>query len=702
MKTFVLFLSLVMAAVLTGDELTPAERQEFQRRETYRLWLLETQKTQSLGASIVAAQTACGNGDFETDIATSTEWSGAYGSVPPSGNPNFSSFTAGLAGGPLTAATSHQTWVAAGMDPIVPINQVAPGGSTHAVRIGNAVNGYGSELLAKTFTVTAANALINFSYALVFQDPGHPPHQQPSFWVRVVDSSGAPLTGVVDLGNGSDKAVADGNNPFFVKKPGTIVVYRDWSCAQIDLEDHIGKTVTIQFITEDCAQGAHYGYAYLDNVCEQCIVPPGQPKLELDAAASSTCGPGKLCFTYALPIANGVTGTAQIKLEIRQNNAVVATLNSGTLSGGTQYCFNINSTTLPGITGTFDYSATGTFTINNSVLAPLSTPRTSYEVACPDSGCCPGPNLITGGDFETGNGAFSSVYQSVSGGTVLPGQYALLNTAQAASASSTWNVQNQGSCSTSGKTMVVNGSTGKSGSAQVWKQTVNVTPGEEYRFCANFRNLPACAMDVKPKIEIRFSSPPNTTAVSTISANAANACDWIRETRTILIPPGVTTLTTEIWLDETGLGDGNDVAIDNISLHQTQPANPIYTLLNIQSTNVSGSIYNLTATPVQPQIYGYYWEVCEVNTAGNCIASTQVVNPSQWWNLGPNNFSGYNGTNVLAGTAAGVFDVLKKYKVRYGVFDTCIRFTSSEWYFGFNPQAGQVVFGTSMSELEKQ
>jgi hypothetical protein len=32
--------------------------------------------------------------------------------------------------------------------------------------------------------------------------------------------------------------------------------------------------VTVEFVTEDCAQFGHYGYAYLDNFCGTC---PGTP-----------------------------------------------------------------------------------------------------------------------------------------------------------------------------------------------------------------------------------------------------------------------------------------------------------------------------------------------------------------------------------------------------------------------------------------
>lgn len=696
MRTIAFLVIVLLAAAAAGDELTPRQREEFERAEAYRLWLLQTHVTEPYDA-IAIAQTACGNGDFEQDIATSTEWSGAYGTVPPSGDPNFAAFTAGIVGGPLNSSAARQTWVPnasnPGNDPITGIRQVASTASTRAVRIGNSANGFGAELLQKTFTVTPANSLIGFSYAVVFEDPQHPPHQQPSFWVRVLDAGGTPITGVVDLGNGSDKAVADRANPFFQVVPGTggAVVYRDWSCAQINLTNYVGQTVTIQFITEDCAQGAHYGYAYLDEVCGKCSTGP---RFELDRDSTS-CGVGQLCFNYVLPAVASTTGTVQIKVEIRQNNAVVTTLDSGVLTSGTRYCFNINPASIPGLAaslGSFEYSATASFGIATTTLAPLSTPRTTYQISCTPAGCCPGQNLIAGGDFESGTASFTSDYSLVTTGAVLPGQYALYDSAQIAAVSSLWNVQNQGSCSTTGKVLVVNGATGRPGPKRVWSQTVSVTPGAEYRFCAHFRSLPACALDVKPKIELRFSSPAGTSVSSTVNTNASNGCDWLQESRSIVIPAGVTTLTSEIWLDETGAGDGNDLAVDNISLQQMQPADPKELLVNIASSNMTATSFNVTATPVHAQTHNFTWEVCEiVPSTGACVAGTQVSNPAAWGTPGAMTFPGYNGSATLSGTAAGTFAVQKRYRITYSVFGTCTTRTFSTWYLGFSLNAMRVI-----------
>jgi hypothetical protein len=659
-----------------------------------------------------APHTSCGNGDFEATLTTN-DWSGIHGCIPSTGIPTFPATNIGLFPGPINNPNAHQTQVSAGIDPVVGISTVAPfgltgvaGGSTRAVRIGNQVPGQGSscspaggtEKLTKTFVVT--QGIVKFWYAVVLQNPAdHDPHEQPSFYVVVKDAAGNVVPGLVDLGNGSGELISS-NNLFFQDKvvDDEIVRYRDWSCAQITLTPKfkIGDVVTVEFVTEDCAKGAHYGYAYVDNFCGNCV-GDASGNLSFNRGTSTDCGKGKVCFDYTLPSAGGNTGQVVINLNVLQNGQVLHTLTSGPLNGGTSHCFTIDPGTIPGLSTTlshFDFAATGLFTLGTSTtpksegIAPdgiTAGVNNDYKVSC-DEGCCPAPNLITNGNFELGNGGFNSAYAFDAGAytaaAVTPGEYAVMNATQAAAVSSAWNATNHGSCAPSGKFLVVNGASGQTGSKLAWSQTVPVQPGKEYRFCANFRNLPQCAFDVKPKIEIRFTSVTGANLTSVINANATNACDWVQETRHLVIPAGVVLLTTEIWLDETGLGDGNDLAIDDISLQQMQTASNALVQLNIASSNLTATTYNLSATPQNGQPIGFAWELCELDNAGNCIFT--VSNPSDWWTPGPNGFRGFNnGTFTAGSTTPGLFGVGKKYMIKYGVFDSCTAWTESRWYFQF-------------------
>ena len=390
--------------------------------------------------------TPCGGGNFDSGIDP-MEWQGAHGKLPlPLTNP-FGGFTEGLFPDAINAVdtvngggTAHQSAVTApGTDPIVGIPLTAQG-STGAVRIGNAVNNFGCELLSKTFTVTAAKRVIKFWYAVVLQDPGHDPTIQPYFWVRVTETAtGNPIAGAVDLGNGSDKVVSDSGNPFFSTQAGTppgyspadgtSIVFKDWSCAHINLAGHVGTTVTVEFVTADCGAGGHWGYAYVDNFCGDCAGSP-EGDLNYNAKTSSGCGEGSLCFDYTLPVAKGpsgapITGTLDLKLEIFQNGVTVATYNSPTLTSATEYCFAIDPATMSGLDpalGGFDFVATGDFRIGSTVLAPM------IVGAAPD-GFRPGAN----NDYQLVCQAFSYAVKFVCGtqpqcdcacAPVRPGSYA--------------------------------------------------------------------------------------------------------------------------------------------------------------------------------------------------------------------------------------------------------------------------------------
>ena len=146
---------------------------------------------------------------------------------------------------------------------------------------------------------------------------------------------------------------------------------------------------------------------------------------------------------------------------------------------------------------------------------------------------------------------------------------------EAVTISPAWIVRNHEPCNSTGKFLAVNGDTGETGvQRKVWSQTVTVEPETAYRFCAYFRNLSTCPLDVKPTIGLRFNGSPDPDGLSVIDTEPTTACDWDRVSRRIVIPVGVVSFTAEIWLDESVTGDGNDLAIDGISLRRDTPELP--------------------------------------------------------------------------------------------------------------------------------
>lgn len=61
-----------------------------------------------------------------------------------------------------------------------------PPGSTRSARLGNQSTGAQGERLTYTINVTAQNSQFIYKYAVVLQDPGHSPAQQPVFQMRLL------------------------------------------------------------------------------------------------------------------------------------------------------------------------------------------------------------------------------------------------------------------------------------------------------------------------------------------------------------------------------------------------------------------------------------------------------------------------------------------------------------------------------------
>lgn len=364
---------------VTFEEFLAHEGTEFQRRRA-----VEANRV-ALYVPSIGTITPCGNGNLD-DALNPAEWQGGNGTRTTGTTPiNFAALTGGLFSGIITLPQSHQTWVPAGVDPNAGIPTTAQG-SAGAVRIGNAVNGWGCELLSKTFVVTPALSTITFWYAVVLQNPlGHPPDAQPFFRVRVTDSSGNVVPSAFDFGAGSDTLIADSANPFFQTAPG--IVYKDWACAQIDLSTQVGNQVTIEFVTADCGYGGHWGYAYIDSLCGNCQGSP-TGDITYDCEQSTHCGPGQICFDYVLPKIGSNTGSVTITLDIYQNGTLLTQLTSPVLTSGSSTCFGVVPASIPGINlslGGFDFTATAAFAIGNTSLGHI-------KVGTPPDGITPGRN----------------------------------------------------------------------------------------------------------------------------------------------------------------------------------------------------------------------------------------------------------------------------------------------------------------------
>lgn len=173
---------------------------------------------------------------------------------------------------PLNAATAsgavagrHELMTGTAVDPYGNFPVVPPGGGSFALKLGNDINGAEAERARYYIQVpNNPNAIytVLYSYAVVFEDPGHPLSEQPRFEVEVYDSA----TGNPVPCNQFTFVSASGL-PGFQSTNNGRVLYKPWSTSSIDLSQMAGRTVAIDFSTADCGYGGHFGYAYLDVAC---------------------------------------------------------------------------------------------------------------------------------------------------------------------------------------------------------------------------------------------------------------------------------------------------------------------------------------------------------------------------------------------------------------------------------------------------
>ncbi|MEO7531423.1 MAG: gliding motility-associated C-terminal domain-containing protein [Sediminibacterium sp.] len=145
-----------------------------------------------------------------------------------------------------------------------------PNGSGYSIQLGNSQTGKQAERVSYTFTIPANqnNYSIIYNYAVVFQNPDHAAFEQPSFKANIYDVS----TGSY-IGCSSFSYTASANLPgFSLSTTGDKVFYKPWTPVTIKLSGYAGRTISLEFTTNDCTKGGHFGYAYID-VNQNCSSP---------------------------------------------------------------------------------------------------------------------------------------------------------------------------------------------------------------------------------------------------------------------------------------------------------------------------------------------------------------------------------------------------------------------------------------------
>jgi len=148
-------------------------------------------------------------------------------------------------------------------DPYGNFPRLCPWGGNYSLQLGSSAINKLAEKVSCSFTIPADqnNFVIEYFYAVVFQDPKHPYDQQPRFQAKVYDANNS--SNIISCAS-YDFTSASGLPGFKESAMDTSVLYKPWSAVTINLSGYAGHTVILEFTAEDCTLGGHFGYAYVD------------------------------------------------------------------------------------------------------------------------------------------------------------------------------------------------------------------------------------------------------------------------------------------------------------------------------------------------------------------------------------------------------------------------------------------------------
>jgi hypothetical protein len=546
---------------------------------------------------------------------------------------------------------------------------------------------HGVNKLSKKIVLESTSDELTLYYALVLEEADHiPVEKQPMFIAMARTQDGTILDKICNVAIPGPFFDEFTNNSCWDRP----ILGKDWDCESLEVSGEIGDTIILEIYVTDCGAGGHFGYAYVDDICEPCIKDSCNNTGSIDLNPSDPCfdteGFFQVCGSYSLPAINCEDGTLEdiLLYVVQGTDETLLTLDASQLNineDDQTFCFTLAADDFPSLTsGNYDFLVEAIFEIDNEQFSQNdynTNPGEANDVEFDCTPVCcrvrPNDNLVQNGNFSGGLGGFGSEYDMVStieNASIYPGAVTVGDSSDGLLISPTWDV----GCNDGNNHLFVNGLTGQTGSSIVYFKTVQVEEGR-YTFCGNFKNLEQCGFDVLPTVTVHFEGVTGYDIENVVIDVSDAGCDWQLLNQIIDVPDGVSTIDIEIILDETPLGDGNDLAIDNLVFAQIEAVPVSQMLFDITPIPLSATTYTFEAEPISgiPATCSYSWTVAEIDGTFDDIPGTVVENPIEWQTHPDiNEFIGYNGTGTLSGTNPGVFQLADAYRITFTKWCDCL------------------------------
>jgi gliding motility-associated-like protein len=158
-----------------------------------------------------------------------------------------------------------------------------PKGYKYCARLGDELmSGDGSgnprarcweQSLRYTMTIDSSNCLLILKFALVLQYAiTHYEINEPRFKLTLYDSNGNILPDCSNYDVYASNKYVKGFKTYMPSGSNVPVEWRDWTTVGANLMKYIGQTITIEFMSADCREHWHYGYAYFVAGCQPLYI----------------------------------------------------------------------------------------------------------------------------------------------------------------------------------------------------------------------------------------------------------------------------------------------------------------------------------------------------------------------------------------------------------------------------------------------
>ncbi|HHH54261.1 MAG TPA: T9SS type A sorting domain-containing protein, partial [Bacteroidetes bacterium] len=192
--------------------------------------------------------------------------------------------------------------VTSGTDPLTGLQKVKFGNKSLRINdtyghLSTCQGDYGVDKIVKRFKVTKENRDFTVWYSVALENPSGHENRQPFLNIKCDLAPDNELCFDADIIQCA-QYLDDPQCTF------DSIDVLDWSCHRFKIpEDKIGQIATLEMIIGDCGLGAHFGYAYIDGICEECDSSAlGSATLDEDIDYRSCDGlTARICGTYTPP-----------------------------------------------------------------------------------------------------------------------------------------------------------------------------------------------------------------------------------------------------------------------------------------------------------------------------------------------------------------------------------------------------------------